>query len=102
MSAVDDDGNEIAGICPPAAAAPLAAYTGWNPRRHIDGLPDVLYERLGSKVPFPPGQASIPDWYPKREDYAVAVRAAVNTLVAEWLLLPGDVEPVVDAAVARY
>ena len=57
VSAVDEDGNEVAGIRLPAVAAPLAAYTGWNPRRHIDELPDVLYERVGSKLAVPAGTA---------------------------------------------
>ena len=39
VSAVDADGNEVAGIRLPAVAAPLAAYTGWNPRRHSTSCP---------------------------------------------------------------
>ena len=67
VSAIDADGNEVAGIRLPAVAAPLATYTGWNPRRHIDELPDVLYERIGSKLPFPPGRPSVTERYPTRE-----------------------------------
>ena len=32
VSAVDDDGNEIAGIPMPDVSVPIATYTGWNPR----------------------------------------------------------------------
>jgi hypothetical protein len=102
VSAVDDDGNEVAGIRLPAVAAPLASYTGWNPRRHLDDLPDVLYERLGSKLPFPPGQPSAVERYPTRGDYATEVRAAAETLVAERFLLAEEIDAVVNKAAADY
>ena len=102
VSAIDEDGNEIAGIRLPAVAAPLATYTGWNPRRHIDELPDVLYERIGSKLPFAPGRPSVTDRYPTRENYADAVRAAAETLVAERFLLTEDIDAVVGKAIADY
>jgi hypothetical protein len=102
VSAVDADGNEVAGIRLPAVAAPLATFTGWNPRRHIDELPDVLYERIGSKLPFPPGRPSVSDRYATRENYAAAVRASAESLVAERFLLADEVDSVVAKAVAEY
>ncbi|MBO0880266.1 MAG: hypothetical protein J2P17_07915 [Mycobacterium sp.] len=102
VSAVDDDGNEVAGIRLPAVTAPLATYTGWNPRRHIEGLPDVLYERIGSKAPFPPGRPLVTERYPTRHDYERAVRAAAEKLVAERFLLAGDINVAVEAAVTDY
>ncbi len=102
VSAVDDDGNEVAGIRLPSVAAPLAAYTGWNPRRHIDELPDVLYERVGSKLAFPPGRPSITDRYPSREDYVSAARRAAESLVAERFLLAEEVDAVVQKAAVDY
>jgi hypothetical protein len=102
VSAVDDDGNEVAGIRLPAVAAPIAAYTGWNPRRHIDELPDVLYERIGSKLPFPPGRPSVVERYKTRDDYTAVVRAAAETLVAERFLLAEEIEAVVAKAAADY
>lgn len=102
VSAVDADGNEVAGIRLPAVAAPLASYTGWNPRRHIDELPDVLYERVGSKLAFPPGRPSVTERYPSREDYIVAARTAAESLVAERFLLADEVEAIVQKAVADY
>ncbi len=102
VSAIDADGNEVAGIRLPAVAAPLAAYTGWNPRRHFDELPDVLYERIGSKLPFRPGQPSGVERYPTRGDYAAAVRAAAETLVAERFLLEGEIDGVVKKAASDY
>jgi len=102
VSAIDADGNEIAGIRLPAVAAPLATYTGWNPRRHIDELPDVLYERIGSKLPYPPGRPSVTERYPTSDDYAAAVRAVAESLVAARFLLTDDVDAVVAKAVAEY
>ena len=102
VSAVDEDGNEVAGIRLPSVAAPLAAYTGWNPRRHIDELPDVLYERVGSKLAFPPGRPSVTERYPCREDYIAAVRTAAESLVAERFLLADEVDAIVGKAAADY
>lgn len=102
VSAVDADGNEVVGIRLPAVAAPLASYTGWNPRRHIDELPDVLYERVGSKLAFPPGRPSVTERYPSREDYIVAARTAAESLVAERFLLADEVEAIVQKAAADY
>src|ERR1700758_654586 len=102
VSAIDADGNEVAGIRLPAVAAPLATYTGWNPRRHVDELPDVLYERIGSKLPFPPGRPSVVDRYPTSSDYAAAVRAAAETLVAQRFLLAQEIDAVVEKAGADY
>ena len=86
----------------PAVAAPLCTYTGWNPRRQVDGLPDVLYERVGSRLPFPPGRPSATERYPTRDDYAAAVRLAAEKLVADRFLLPEDVDAIIDKAVADY
>jgi hypothetical protein len=102
VSAIDADGNEVAGIRLPAVAAPLATYTGWNPRRHIDELPDVLYERIGSKLPFPPGRPSGVERFPARSDYVTAVRAAAEMLVAERFLLAEEVDTVVAKAASDY
>lgn len=102
VSAIDDDGNEVAGIRLPAVAAPLATYTGWNARRFVEDLPDVMYERIGSKLPYPPGRPSVAERYPTRDDYVAAVRSAAQTLVAQRFLLTAEVEAVVKRAVAEY
>ncbi|KQH78832.1 hypothetical protein AO501_17510 [Mycobacterium gordonae] len=102
VSAVDEDGNEVAGIRLPAVAAPLAAYTGWNARRFVEDLPDVMYERIGSKLPFRPGRPSVAERYASRDDYAAAVRSAAQALVAQRFLLTAEVESVVKKAVAEY
>lgn len=102
VSAVDADGNEVAGIRLPAVAAPLATYTGWNARQYVADLPEVLYERIGSKLPFPPGRPSVSERYPTSGDYAAAVRAAAEGLVAQRFLLTDEIDSVVKKAVAEY
>ena len=49
VSAVDSDGNEVAGIRLPPIAVPLGTYTGWNVYR---AQPDELADRDGSLIPF--------------------------------------------------
>ena len=52
VAAVDDDGNEVAGIRVPMVSVPVATYTGWNVRPAIDGLPALMPDFLGSRLPF--------------------------------------------------
>jgi hypothetical protein len=89
VSAVDENGNEVAGIRLPAVRAGAAAYTGWNPRRHVDGLPDVLFDLVGSRLPSP--ATATPQ----------QLRAAAEQLAADRFLLPEDVELVVQQALAE-
>ena len=97
VSEVDDDGNEVAGIKLPAVAVAVAAYTGWNPRRHVDGLPDVLYEFVGSRLPLQSGRP-----LPDRVAYEAQVRHAAERLVTERFLLDRDVERTVMEAMRFY
>ena len=82
VSTVDNTGNELAGIRLPAIAVPAAAYTGWNPRVHVEGLPDVLYEFTGSKLPLQSG--AVPA---DRAAYEAEVASAAAALVRDRLLL---------------
>jgi Alpha/beta hydrolase domain len=89
VSALDENGNELAGIRLPAVETGVAAYTGWNPRRHIDGMPDVLYDLVGSRLENLSGRPT-----PGPED----LRAAAERLVERRFLLPEDVDWAVEAA----
>jgi hypothetical protein len=91
VSAIDARGNEIAGIRRPEVETGVAAYTGWNPRSHIDGLPDVVYDMFGSRLPSLTGET------PSAED----LRAAALHLAERRLLLPADVDGVVEQALAE-
>lgn len=97
VSAVDSGGNEVAGIRLPAVAVPVAAYTGWNPRRPVEGLPSVLYEFLGSRLPL---QDAKP--IPGRADYGREVREWAAVMVGKGFLLERDVALVVEEAMRLY
>lgn len=105
----DADGMAIAGIRPPALMAPRATYTGWNPRAEGFG-PAALYPLQGAVLPFAATRAerqaandprpSIEERWPDDAAYVAAVRAGVERLVAERLLLPEDAEAAIAAAEA--
>ncbi|MGH7354928.1 MAG: alpha/beta hydrolase domain-containing protein, partial [Candidatus Rokuibacteriota bacterium] len=102
VSAVDDDGNEAAGIPVPELRVPLATHTGWNLRHpDIGGAEQLLYF-AGSTLPFAMTRAarrassdprpSIEERYPSRDAYLERVRRAALDLIAERYLLAEDVE----------
>ncbi len=105
VSAVDGDGNEIAGIRTPSIAVPLATFTGWNVYR---AQPDELADRDGSRIPFARTKAereaagdprpSFEERYGNRDSYIAAVKAAAAELVGERLLLPDDAARFISAA----
>jgi len=105
VSAVDVDGNEVAGIRLPAVGVPLATFTGWNVFRD---LPDEFADRDGSRVPFARTKAereaggdtrlSLQERYRSLNDYVSDVQACVDRLVAERLLLRADAVAYVEAA----
>ncbi len=97
VSSVDVTGNEVAGIRLPAVAVPVAAFTGWNPRIHIEGLPDVLYEFVGSLLPLQSGAMPA-----DRASYEEELTAAANRLVAQRYLLERDVDQAVAEGMRIY
>jgi hypothetical protein len=108
VSAVDADGNEVAGIRPVELAVPLGTFTGWNPRHPEQGAPGDLMSMMGSTLPFARTRAereragdprlSIAERYGSRAAYLDAVRAAARALVAARHLLEEDVDRVVERA----
>ena len=112
VSAVDADGNEVAGIRPPELAVPLATHTGWNPRHPDQGAPGDLMQMMGSTLPFARTRAerekngdprlSIAERYPTRAAYLDAVRAATEKLVAARHVLAEDIEAIVERAGKRW
>jgi hypothetical protein len=101
IPAVDDDGNERAGIRLPDVAVPLATYTGWNFRNPRIGAATELYPLLGSYVPFARTKAerdqahdprpSIAEHYQTRDVYLKRVEEAAASLVRDRYVLPDDV-----------
>ena len=115
VSAVDDDGNEVAGVRLPDVAVPLATYAGWNLRHPDIGGSDQVMDILGlfgSTIPFPATEAerrgrgdprrSIEERYGSRDGYLDRVRRAAEELAAQRFLLEEDVEEVVRQAGERY
>src|SRR5207253_6513328 len=108
VSAVDADGNEIAGVRPVELLAPLATFTGWNPRHPDQGAPGDLMSMMGSTLPFASTRAareasgdpraSIDERYGSRAAYLERTREAANTLVAQRHMLAEDVDAVVERA----
>jgi hypothetical protein len=108
VSAVDGDGNEIAGVRPVELGAPLGTFTGWNPRHPDQGAPGDLMQMMGSTLPFArtreerersgDPRRSIAERYASREVYLAAVRAAAEALVAVRHALAEDVEAMVERA----
>ncbi|TAJ35831.1 MAG: hypothetical protein EPO67_04325 [Reyranella sp.] len=107
VSKVDADGNEAAGIRLPDIAVPLATYTGWNEYKPPYPRAEIA-DRDGSCLPFAVDKAareasgdprpSIAERYRSGADYVAKVKAVVETLVAERLLLAEDAERYLDRA----
>jgi len=105
VSAVDSDGNEVAGIRLPSIAVPLGTHTGWNVYKD---QPDELADRDGSFIAFARTKAereaagdprpSLAERYGSREAYIARVKATADALVAERVLLQDDAERLIAAA----
>ncbi|MEL0323517.1 MAG: alpha/beta hydrolase domain-containing protein, partial [Rhodospirillales bacterium] len=100
VPAVDEDGNEVAGVRCPMVQAPLGTYTGWNVRkRGIGG--GAMHEFSGSYIPLPetpeirsatgdPRQ-SILNRYKDVNGYIDAIETAARSLVEAGFMLEEDV-----------
>ena len=116
VSAVDGDGNEVAGVRLPLVSAPLATHLGWN-RRHSDigGVGQVLATGgssggtlRGASIPFAATRReredggdprwSVAERYASRGDFLARVELAARELVGEGYLLGEDVGGLVGEA----
>lgn len=108
VPALDEDGNEIAGIRMPLVQAPLGTCTGWNIRKR-GGCPGDMADMSGSFIPFPrtraerlatgDPRASIEERYAGEEDFIAAiVRAPEEMAAAGFLLLEEDQDAIVKGA----
>jgi hypothetical protein len=112
VSAIDADGNEIAGIRGPEVAVPLATLTGWNPRHPGQGGQGDLMIMMGSTLPFVltraerersgDPRASVAERYPSRTMYLELVREATRELIAARHVLAEDLEAIVERAGQRW
>jgi hypothetical protein len=112
VSAVDADGNEVAGIRPAELRVPLATFTGWNPRHPEQGAPGDIMSMMGSTLPFArttderarrgDPRPSVAERYASRDNYLTRVRTACAELVGLRHMLAEDVETVVERAGRLY
>jgi hypothetical protein len=109
---VNSDGNETAGIRLPEQLVPLATYTGWNLRDPKVGAPDVIYNMVGSFIPFAKTKAergasgdprpSIEERYQDKGDYLRKVKEAAIALSGNGFLLKEDIDKIEAKASARW
>jgi hypothetical protein len=107
VPAVDEDGNDIAGVRAPMVCAPLGTYTGWNLRARGFGH-GAMFEFTGSYIPFAESpeerhatgdpRRSILERYATPQHYVRAIEAAARELVEKKLMLEEDLERVIAAA----
>ena len=112
VAAVDEDGNERAGIRPPELRVPLATFTGWNPRHPEQGAPGDIMAMMGSTLAFArtaderaktgDPRLSIAERHAGREAYLARVRQDAGEMVAARQLLAEDVDAVVERAGALW
>ena len=112
VSAVDQDGNELAGIRLPDISVPVGTHTGWNTRHADTGEPGLSLRMMGSTIPFAATKtqreasgdprASIEERYASRDEYLNKVRTAAQGLASAGYLLEEDLETVLENAAKRY
>ncbi len=112
VPAVDEDGNEKAGIRLPEHTVPLATYTGWNLFNVSSGPTHVLSSMQGSFIPFPRTETerkrtgdprtSIEKRYANREHYLGLVASAALELIREGYLLGEDLPAILRQAGAHW
>jgi hypothetical protein len=108
VPSVDADGNDVPGVRAVELGAPLATFTGWNPRHPEQGAPGDLMSMMGSTIPFAVTRAqretagdprpSIEERYASRDAYLARAREAASQLVARRYMLPEDVDAAVERA----
>jgi hypothetical protein len=111
-SAVDDDGNEVAGIRLPDLSVPVATHTGWVPRHPDTGGTGQLLDMMGTTMPFAATERerrevgdprpSIAERYRDRDDYVARANQAAQKLAADGYIVEEDVNLVVELATKRY
>jgi hypothetical protein len=112
VSAVDADGNELAGIRLPDVSVPIGTHAGWVSRHPATGAAGQVLDMMGTTLPFAATaaeraangdpRAAVEERYPDRDGYIARARAAAQQLVQERHLLPEDLDLAVQLATERY
>ena len=112
VPAVDEDGNDRAGIRLPEIEVPLATHTGWSYRHPSIGAPDRLASEIGSYLPFPltredrertsDPRKSVEERYESEMAYIGAITDSALALVTRRYLLVEDLPEIVSRAREHY
>jgi hypothetical protein len=107
VPAVDEIGNDVAGIRHPFVEAPIATATGWNLRRSeftdgdlcaLDGMWIPLLKSKADRLAAGDPRSSLEELYKDHRGYVRAVRQAARRLAHHRLLLEEDVEQIIKEA----
>jgi hypothetical protein len=100
VSALDEDGNELAGVRLPHVAVPLDVSFGWNPERPRGEVPVEVWNLTGGRVVLPPGE--IIHRYGDVSTFLARIRAHAEALVAARHLVAEDIDMVLADAEHRW
>lgn len=112
VSAVDEDGNEVAGVRLPGLTVPLGTHTGFNPRHPEIGGEDQLISMQGFTRFFPRTEEersasgdprrSIAERYDGVDDFLAQVAGAAQQLAQDGWILAEDVATLVEDARTQW
>jgi hypothetical protein len=100
VSALDPDGNELAGVRLPHVAVPLDVSFGWNPEQPRIGVPVEVWNLVGGRIDLPPEE--ILRRHGTLQSFLDACRRCAEDLVRQRHLLAEDVELVLSDALRRW
>ncbi|MCY3557939.1 MAG: alpha/beta hydrolase domain-containing protein [Chloroflexi bacterium] len=100
VSAIDEHGNEVAGLRLPDLTQPLGIHTGWNPRHPDTGGEDLTSHFVGLTQWF--DRDEILARYGDRESYLSRVKSDAEALAKEHLILADDIDLVVANCADRW
>jgi hypothetical protein len=100
VSALDEDGNEVAGLRLPDLTKPLGLHTGWNPRHPETGGEDLTSHFVGLTQWL--SREDILARYDNKASYLGLVRDDADQLAAKGIILPEDVDLVVANCSERW
>jgi hypothetical protein len=112
VSAIDTDGNELAGIRLPDVSVPVATHTGWVPRHPDTGGAGQFLDMMGTSLPLAATERerrergdprpSMAERYRDRDAYLAQARQAAQKLAADGYIVEEDIDLAVELAVKRY
>lgn len=98
LPAIDDDGNEVAGVRLPEVAVPLGTFAGWRLRSESMGAPWAIVGLQGFWKSFD----DVPSRYANEDDYAERCVSTARDLIDAGYLLDRDLPLVEDRARRMY